>query len=278
MLRAVTSPHQDREVARDPTEFACPGCRASLRVTADALHCDRCVRDYPRRVDWVDFIPDRQAQLGGIGPALMHLPMFARVYERWWRPGFVRVAGGRSRPSFDEELQWVQQKLAPARGGALLDLSCGPGLFGRRLAQSRLFSRVYGLDHSEAMLHQCVETGGAAAGMELVRGDASYLPFGDGVLAGVHAGAALHLWPSPHEGVSEVARVLRPGGVFVASTFVRPHSAGSQLVADAFSLASRARVFEEAALRNMCAAVGLEAFEPIRRGAFILFSTRRVGT
>jgi ubiquinone/menaquinone biosynthesis C-methylase UbiE len=202
----------------------------------------------------------------------MHLPVFARVYERWWRPSFVRVAGGSRHPSFDEEYQWVMQRLHAARAGVVLDLSCGPGLFARRLAESGAFERVYAVDYSEAMLHQCVEGGAGSAGARLVRADASYLPLRDASLAGVHAGAALHLWPNPNEGISEVARVLRPGGVFVASTFVRAPSRRAQLVADAFQMASRAHVFEESALRNMCEGVGLADFEPIRRGAFIMFS------
>ena len=96
-----------------------------------------------------------------MAPALMHLPVFARVYEDYWRPFFVRVAGGTERPSFDQEVAWVLQSFAPARGGAVLDLSCGPGLFARSFADSGLFSTVYGLDHSEAMLPP-VRRGGAA--------------------------------------------------------------------------------------------------------------------
>lgn len=258
-----------------PAELACPGCRRALVSEPASLRCDRCNKRYPLRVDWIDFIPDQQEELRGIGPALMHLPVFARVYERWWRPSFVRVAGGAQRPSFDEEYQWVVQRLAGARGGPVLDLSCGPGLFARRLAESGAFAHVYALDPSEAMLHQCVEGGAKSCGVELVRADASYLPFADASLAGIHAGAALHLWPNPNEGISEVARVLRPGGVFVASTFVRAPSRRAQLVAEAFQLASRAQVFEKSALRNMCTAVGLTDFDPIRRGAFILFSARK---
>ena len=44
--------------------------------------------------------------------------------------------------------------------------------------------------------------------------------------------------------------------------------ARAQLAADAFQLASRAQVFEESSLRNMCEGVGLEDFDPISRGAF----------
>ncbi|KAH0849136.1 hypothetical protein HID58_091522 [Brassica napus] len=54
----------------------------------------------------------------------------------------------------------------------------------------------------------------------LVRADIARLPFLSGSVDAVHAGAALHCWPSPSSAVAEISRVLRPGGVFVATTFI----------------------------------------------------------
>uniref|UniRef100_A0A0E0AV92 Methyltransferase type 11 domain-containing protein n=1 Tax=Oryza glumipatula TaxID=40148 RepID=A0A0E0AV92_9ORYZ len=56
--------------------------------------------------------------------------------------------------------------------------------------------------------------------LALVRADISRLPFVSGSIDAVHAAAAIHCWPSPACAVAEISRVLRPGGVFVASTFV----------------------------------------------------------
>ena len=44
------------------------------------------------------------------------------------------------------------------------------------------------------------------------------LPFGDNSVDAVHCSAGLHCWPAPTRGLAEVARVLKPGGVFVMST------------------------------------------------------------
>ncbi len=52
------------------------------------------------------------------------------------------------------------------------------------------------------------------------------------VVAAVHAGAALHCWPNPSAAMAEVARVLRPGGVFVASTFLTAVAPLGQLLGD----------------------------------------------
>ncbi|KAM0040077.1 putative methyltransferase type 11, S-adenosyl-L-methionine-dependent methyltransferase [Helianthus debilis subsp. tardiflorus] len=54
----------------------------------------------------------------------------------------------------------------------------------------------------------------------LVRADIARLPFASSSIDVVHAGAALHCWPSPSAGVAEISRILRPGGVFVATTYI----------------------------------------------------------
>nr|GEU86031.1 uncharacterized methyltransferase At1g78140, chloroplastic [Tanacetum cinerariifolium] len=52
------------------------------------------------------------------------------------------------------------------------------------------------------------------------RADIARLPFASSSIDAVHAGAALHCWPSPSAGVAEISRILRPGGVFVATTYI----------------------------------------------------------
>jgi SAM-dependent methyltransferase len=56
-------------------------------------------------------------------------------------------------------------------------------------------------------------------GFQLIRADICRQPFAEGSLDGAHAGAALHLWPDVPGALAEIARKLRPGGPFVASTF-----------------------------------------------------------
>ena len=53
-----------------------------------------------------------------------------------------------------------------------------------------------------------------------VRADVGEMPFADASVDAVHSSAGAHCWPEPKRGFAEVARVLRPGGVFVMSTVV----------------------------------------------------------
>ncbi|KAK9947448.1 hypothetical protein M0R45_003073 [Rubus argutus] len=50
-----------------------------------------------------------------------------------------------------------------------------------------------------------------ASDIVLVRADVSRLPFTSCSVDAVHAGAALHCWPSPSKGVAEITRILRNG-------------------------------------------------------------------
>ncbi|MFB6835587.1 methyltransferase domain-containing protein [Streptomyces sp. NPDC056361] len=101
--------------------------------------------------------------------------------------------------------------LVPAGARTLLDLACGTGLVTERLARPGL--SVYGADAAQAMLR-------AAAGRvpgRTVRADARRLPLPDASVDAVSAVWLLHLVPFAPDIVAEAARVLRPGGVLVAT-------------------------------------------------------------
>ncbi|MFJ3582598.1 class I SAM-dependent methyltransferase [Streptomyces sp. NPDC090127] len=102
-------------------------------------------------------------------------------------------------------------RLVPAGARTLLDLACGTGLVTGRLTRPGL--RVYGADAAPAMARKAVERvpGG------VVLADARALPLPDGRVDAVSAVWLLHLVPFAAEIVAEAARVLRPGGVFIAT-------------------------------------------------------------
>jgi ubiquinone/menaquinone biosynthesis C-methylase UbiE len=49
----------------------------------------------------------------------------------------------------------AQERLAPARGETIIDLSCGPGGFTRRFLVGGEYKTVIAADYSLAMLEQC---------------------------------------------------------------------------------------------------------------------------
>merc|ERR1712113_692510 len=57
--------------------------------------------------------------------------------------------------------------------------------------------------------------------LELCRADVASLPLQTNSIDAMHAGAALHSWPRLELGLQEIARVLKPGGRFFATTFLQ---------------------------------------------------------
>jgi ubiquinone/menaquinone biosynthesis C-methylase UbiE len=199
---------------------------------------------------------------------------FAQVYESAWRPAYMSAARGHR---FDSaaEIEWIVAELAGAHGRLIMDLSCGPGVVGRELVRTDVFDRVFGLDFSPAMLRQC-RRHCAREGIRdfaLVRGDAGQLPLASASVDGVHAGAALHLWPSVPDALREIARVLRPGGRLVASTFI--HAQGWRGHATrAFTRAMDITFFRPGALAQACEQAGfVDARESISGSAVLLAAT-----
>ncbi|KAF6149097.1 hypothetical protein GIB67_038880 [Kingdonia uniflora] len=175
--------------------------------------------------------------------------------------------------------------LKPILGGNIVDASCGSGLFSRLFTKSGLFSLVVALDFSENMLRQCSEFISKEeefpkGNLILARADISRLPFVSNSIDAVHAGAALHCWPSPSAAVSEISRVLRPGGVFVATTFildiVDPAIPALRILRQYITQASSSHIFlSECELEELCKTCGLVGFTYVRNGPFIMLSATK---
>jgi SAM-dependent methyltransferase len=71
--------------------------------------------------------------------------------------------------------------------------------------------------------------------VEFRAGDVASLPFADSDFDAVVSTFSLHHWPSPAEGLAEIYRVLRPGGVafiYDLAGWIRPIEQGGPGIAD----------------------------------------------
>jgi SAM-dependent methyltransferase len=97
------------------------------------------------------------------------------------------------------------------RGARVVDLGCGSGVFTELLRQAGYQS--VGIDISPKL----VALGRRKyPGLELIEGDAENLPFENASLDGVLLSGLVHHFPDPRRLASEVKRVLKNGGRFVA--------------------------------------------------------------
>jgi SAM-dependent methyltransferase len=125
------------------------------------------------------------------------------AYERGMG-GWSRVAGGLF-------LDW----LAPAPGLNWLDVGCGNGAFTEVLVQRCAPAQVDGVDPSEAQL-AFARTRPSAAGVRWHRGGAEALPCADASCDAAVMALVIFFLPDPAQGVAEMARVVRPGGLVAA--------------------------------------------------------------
>lgn len=102
----------------------------------------------------------------------------------------------------------------------LLDAGCGEGALVRLLEGGPI--TCVGIDRAAALL--------AHAPRSVVRGDITRLPFADGAFAAVASLYVLYHLAAPVATLRELARVLRPGGLFACCTTSRGDSPELQTV------------------------------------------------
>ncbi|KAK9784879.1 hypothetical protein WJX73_010017 [Symbiochloris irregularis] len=283
-------------------EAACPICQQTTfqlqsgieRQRVD-LRCERCSRTFRTSQPYFDLtttsgLPQTQSfqQSFWGGTQIFRSPLVSFAYERGWRQGFSWAGF----PGADQELQMALDYMRPAWGQVLLDMSCASGVFSRRFVRSKRFSGVIAADFSDSMLQQAGQYFSEDRTLDprdyvLLKADVGRMPFATGSLAAIHAGAAMHCWPDPALAVAEISRVLKPGGVFVASTFLNSASLVGSVIGDdrvrpLMKIENQAmrsyKWWEELELKELTEAMGLTKFTRTRQRQFIMFSVRKPGT
>lgn len=94
----------------------------------------------------------------------------------------------------------------------VLEVGCGAGAMAERV-RDELGAQIVATDTSERMVELTRQRG-----LEAYVADVQQLPFGDGEFDCVFAGWVLYHVVDRERAISECARVLRPGGRFVAAT------------------------------------------------------------
>ncbi|CAN6207133.1 unnamed protein product [Urochloa humidicola] len=296
---AVEPETKEQQNSISETEvFACPVCYEPLirkgppginvpAIYRSGFKCSKCNKTFTSKDIFLDLtVTSGTKEYTEQKPArteLFRSPLVSFLYERGWRQNFNRSGF----PGLDEEFQMAQDCFQPVAGGILLDVSCGSGLFTRKFAKSGTYSAVVALDFSENMLRQCYEfikqdDALLNANLALVRADISRLPFASCSVDAIHAGAAIHCWPSPSNAVAEISRVLRPGGVFVGTTFLssprnNPFSVEAlrplrQIVGP---VNTSYNYFTERELEDLCKSCGLVNYSSKVQRSFIMFSGQK---
>lgn len=142
------------------------------------------------------------------GPHRRFFDLWSLVYDA---PGVQRVT---YRPVQDAVVRALRAD-PPTR---VLDVGCGTGQLGQRLARELPRSRLVGCDLSRGMLRQAI-----ARGPELawVQGNAERLPFAEGSFDAVVSTEAFHWFADPERALGDFRRVLAERGRLLVA-FVNP--------------------------------------------------------
>jgi ubiquinone/menaquinone biosynthesis C-methylase UbiE len=118
-------------------------------------------------------------------------------------------------------IKWIKGVTRIAPQARILEIGCGRGA-GARLIQQEFQPAVlhaFDLDHRMIYLAGRYLKAESKDKICLYVGDASTLPYRDGVMDAVFGFGVLHHLPDWRGGLREIARVLKPGGIYFLEEF-----------------------------------------------------------
>ena len=268
----------DTSVASELGIYACPLCKRLLRQEEGALRCPTCSQAYPIREGIPDFIREELSQ--SKDPVLRRMRFIdrmGRIYEtKLWYPIVLNVYGGFHSPSLAQLVSTVSQKVQ-ATQGRVLDIACGPGTYGRRIASPS--KEVFGIDVSMGMLRQ----GAAYTAKERIhnvhfaRARVEALPFENDLFDATLCCGSLHLFANTVIALREMARVMKPGAILAVFTFTagRGGILKFRRVRE-WSLRDHGlHVFDLSQMEQYLTASGFKDFQPGVSGSILTFSARK---
>ncbi len=267
-------------IAGEPGVYACPQCKRLLRHEEGGLRCPTCSQAYRITEGIPDFVGEELSR--SADPVLRRMRFIdrmARVYEsKLWYPVVLNIYGGFHSPSLAQLVSTVTKRVQSTKG-RVLDIACGPGTYGRRIASPS--KEVFGIDVSMGMLRQgaAYVAKEGAPNVHFARARVEALPFEDGVFDAVLCCGSLHLFADTVIALREMARVMKPGAILSVFTFTAGR--GGILKYRRVRKWSRRHhglhVFELSEMERYLIASGFTDFQPEISGSILTFSARKHG-
>lgn len=122
--------------------------------------------------------------------------------------------------SFGIDVKWrkkVVKMVSETNPHAVLDIATGTGDLAISLAKTGA-KRIVGLDLSEGMLavsRKKIREEDLSERIEMIQGDSEALPFEDNTFDAITVAFGVRNFENLEKGLTEILRVLKPGGIFV---------------------------------------------------------------
>jgi SAM-dependent methyltransferase len=137
---------------------------------------------------------------------------------------YERYIGRWSEPIAAAFIEWLNLP----RGLRWLDVGCGTGALARAVAAGAAPALVHGIDRSAGFVERAGQLANGDASQRFSTGDALALPVVDGTFDVAVSGLVLNFLDPAEQAVSELRRVLRPGGT--VALYVWDYASGMQLI------------------------------------------------
>jgi len=278
-----TIPQPEDEWIRQSCGFyACPACKQDLEPVYDGLSCRVCARTYPVVSRIPDFLlinlkESRNRSLRAVGEKDSRplLDFMASVYESCVYPVVCNLFGGWHSTSL-KRLAGEVVDIVGSRDGVILDVACGPGTYGRRIASAS--RTVLGIDVCMSMMRRGVYyvEREHIPNVHFARATVEALPFRAGLFDAAICAGSLNHFSDTVLALREINRTMRAGAPLAVMCF----AVGSAGLIRYKSIRDRAEkggghIFSVADLDRYVAEAGFEGFSPHAYGSVLVFSARK---
>jgi ubiquinone/menaquinone biosynthesis C-methylase UbiE/uncharacterized protein YbaR (Trm112 family) len=276
-------PKENEEVRQSLSIYACPTCKRAVEMEHDGLNCRACAVTYPILDGIPDFIVQdlknsRSRDLRHIATrdGSLLIKFAASTYEKYIYPPVCDLFGGWHSTSLKELARDISDIVGPT-AGVILDVACGPGTYGRRIASAA--RTVYGVDACLSMLRQgarYVERD-SLPNVHFARALVEALPFPAALFdAAICAGSLNHFFDTVLA-LREINRTMKAGAPLAVMCFVISNRGllKYRFLRDRMEKKSGGHIFALSDLERYVAEAGFEGFRPQAHGAVLVFSARK---
>jgi SAM-dependent methyltransferase len=276
------SPKENEEVQGKFRVYACPTCKSGLGMRQGGLDCRVCAMTYPILEGIPDFIVEklrenrnRSLRMLGKWDSSVLLDLAASLYETGVYPVVCNLFGGWRSASLKQLAQEIVD-IVRSQHGLILDVACGPGTYGRRVASAS--RTIFGIDACMSMLRRgarYVEQGNLP-NVHFARAKVEALPFPKGLFDAAICAGSLNHFSDTVLALREINRTMQSGAPLAVMCF----ATGNKGLFKYRSLRERAEqggghIFELPDLEGYVRDAGFEDFLPHAHGSILVFSARK---